>query len=548
MKSIRELREQYQVITENEEKEQRKLNALVRAGLFDAKNIPMLENVLDKSSEKMTISEKNMVIELLDSLINEVVSNDPVYIKINSDVQSLDEEIIAEAVKTPVTVSDVPTIVVLKRKAVRVYPGGQQVGLYYSQQLDKYVTIPFGEAGIAEEFILNEKKDDSEKEDARRDAAEREEARRRRRRYRERESAREIENKPYETLSSSERKFMSPGKVFTRSLANYGQPITALNKAIVASILRRRGTKEALNKLKQKRNSPEYKKKIQDKIEARNQAKIQATVDAATQKAAAAAPKVSPAMAGTMQGKIQGIQKMKTISETKRYKIVRKQQLNEYSAKDAASDAADILVPGVSAYKNFKKGNYGAAALDAAIDVGSLVTAPLTGGASLAGRAALKGALKGGSKVLRRANALSRLNRIRRRRRRGSDIDLDVNTQNQGGGGGGGSQPSKPYKVASTYEKRQYKDPTIVAPSSSRGQGDPYIDPSTARRIQSKLYPVNESVEVNLGGNLFEINSKVADKVVAVYESLNNNNKKKMVKMLMKEETQNKIIDFVTRY
>lgn len=521
MKSIRELREQYQVITENEEKEQRKLNALVRAGLFDAKNIPMLENVLDKSSEKMTISEKNMVIELLDSLINEVVSNDPVYIKINSDVQSLDEEIIAEAVKTPVTVSDVPTIVVLKRKAVRVYPGGQQVGLYYSQQLDKYVTIPFGEAGIAEEFILNEKKDDSEKEDARRDAADREEARRRRQRYRERESARELENKPYETLSSKERKFMSPGQVFTRSLANYGQPITALNKALVASILRRRGKKAALDKLTQKRNSPEYKKKIQDKIEARKQAKIQATVDAATQKAAAAAPKVSRAMAGTMQGKIQGIQKMKTISETKRYKIVRKQQIDEL-----------IQIPVIV-------GAAGAAARAAApyIARGAAALAPrIASGAKSLGKRVM-GALRSGTR------------RNRRRNRRDNNLDLDVNTQNQGGGGGGGSQPSKPYKTTSTYEKRQFKDPTIVAPGGSRGQGEPYVDPATARRYQTQFYKQqNESVEVNLGGNLFEINSKVADKVVAVYESLNYNNKKKMVNMLMKEETQNKIIDFVTRY
>ena len=43
------------------------------------------------------------------------------------------------------TVATVPTLVVLKRRAIRVFPGGRQVGLYYAQQIDKYVTIPFGD-------------------------------------------------------------------------------------------------------------------------------------------------------------------------------------------------------------------------------------------------------------------------------------------------------------------------------------------------------------------------------------------------------------------
>ena len=57
-----------------------------------------------------------------------------------------------------------------------------------------------------------------------------------------------------------------------------------------------------------------------------------------------------------------------------------------------------------------------------------------------------------------------------------------------------------------------------------------------------------ESVEVNLDGNLVEINSGIAEKLVNVYESLNDYNKQKMVDMLLNEETQHKIVEFVRRY
>ena len=58
----------------------------------------------------------------------------------------------------PVTISDVPTILVFKRRAVRMYPGGRKVGLYYSHQIDKFITIPYGEAGLSlgENIVLDE--------------------------------------------------------------------------------------------------------------------------------------------------------------------------------------------------------------------------------------------------------------------------------------------------------------------------------------------------------------------------------------------------------
>lgn len=52
--------------------------------------------------------------------------------------------------------SEVPAIIMLKRKAIRVYPDNQKVALYYSEAIDKYVSIPFGPEGKALGIQVNE--------------------------------------------------------------------------------------------------------------------------------------------------------------------------------------------------------------------------------------------------------------------------------------------------------------------------------------------------------------------------------------------------------
>ena len=64
MKSTKQIREQFDLITEKEEKEGQKLSALVRAGLYDAKKLPALKKALEKSADKMTSQEKRMLLNL----------------------------------------------------------------------------------------------------------------------------------------------------------------------------------------------------------------------------------------------------------------------------------------------------------------------------------------------------------------------------------------------------------------------------------------------------------------------------------------------------
>ena len=129
MKKIEQIRENYDFITEKEEADTRKLVILARAGLFESTKLPMYKRALSKDAASMTIAERKAIVELSESLMSEIISS--------QDMNLM------EAPKYN-TVADLPNVIVLKRKAVRQYPGQQVVGLYYSQYLDRYVSIPFG--------------------------------------------------------------------------------------------------------------------------------------------------------------------------------------------------------------------------------------------------------------------------------------------------------------------------------------------------------------------------------------------------------------------
>lgn len=567
MKSIKQLREQYQFIAEKEDKEQRKLTALVRAGLFDAKKLPMLKRALEKGVEKMTPAEKRILIDLLDSLMNQVISNEPVYMKVKRNVQSMDEEVIAEITKKPVTISDVPSIVVLKRKAVRVYPGGQQVGLYYSQQLDKYVTIPFGEIGMTEE-VLDEQRARTQyvrSSSRRRDDDDSYED----------EMDRAI-NTNYGNLKSSQRKMLTPGGVATRIAMRGGSASQIATGAILASLLKKQKYKD----LKQQQQSPERKKRIADKA---------AQTKAASSKPSA--PSLPTVTASKNKPKISKKQipiKNRAIKEAVILKLM---EAREYGKADAALDAASFI-PGpagsvaslASAGASLSRGDLAGAALDVAGALPVVGYAAKAAKVAKAARAAKKAKSatkatdiattteKGTTKLTpadknaarrakidkweksgktkewardAKATRLGRLGRIGRRIGKGL-ASLGAS------GAEGGATPSSPSAKKPIESPFQSQLKTNITGPQYRMGGDAPVDPATARRYQKQAQGFysqqNESVEVNLDGNIVEINSNMANKLVTVYESLNDNNKKKMIDMLMNEETQNKIVEFVTRY
>lgn len=54
------------------------------------------------------------------------------------------------------TDKQIPTVVTMKRKAIRQYPDHQKIALYYAQSIDKYISIPFGKDGDSGPAVVNE--------------------------------------------------------------------------------------------------------------------------------------------------------------------------------------------------------------------------------------------------------------------------------------------------------------------------------------------------------------------------------------------------------
>lgn len=429
MKSIKDLKEQYNNIVETESKEERKLTTLVRSGLFDAKKLPALKRAMDKPSEKMTPAEKKILIDLLDSLINQVVSSDQVYSKVKRNVQDMHEEL---KIDEPVTIKQVPSIVVFKRRAVRVYPGGRQVGLYYSYQLDKYITIPFGDAGLAMESVnpgttgtttkIPNSKPKKKKIPSADDIQNRRE-----------KIDTAIEKKDFSTLSPAEKARVSTGKVFTRALRKKQKPSVVAAKTMTAFMLNRMHEEQQLDE------------NAVLKLLGKLGAKALGSADDAAK------------VAGKSRS-------AKVLERAKRMKDANRRAMS-----------------------GGKKGRLARAGRRAG---------------------ALAAAVGGGSDSQNNTSQETPDRTIKHNRQ--STLKVNV----------GGPE----YKNATTSVDRQR---------------DILNRKATAAALK-------ESVE--LDGNQFVINKNMAEKIVGVYNSLNEENKKIMIAMLNDQNNQQKIFEFVTRY
>lgn len=144
MKNIKQIREHKVILAEREEAEDRKLSSLVRAGLFDAKKLPALRRALDKSADKISGQEKRMLVSLLDSLMDQVLSNQSVYQKVKQNVMKEEYEELDESKlsRTTKDINDLPNIILLRRRAVRVFPGGGKVVMYWADKINRYIPIP----------------------------------------------------------------------------------------------------------------------------------------------------------------------------------------------------------------------------------------------------------------------------------------------------------------------------------------------------------------------------------------------------------------------
>jgi len=166
MKSLLE----FKSIVEEEKQDYSKFDALVRAGLANKAQLARIHKILDKMGEERP-QFNNADREIMRNLFNrmvDLVSSKQIYGKARQAVRE-EVELDEARMDTPL-VPDPPVVLVIKRKAVRLYPDGTRIALYYSDKLKRVFSVPYGmpmdspiqaeeyikELVEAEEILLND--------------------------------------------------------------------------------------------------------------------------------------------------------------------------------------------------------------------------------------------------------------------------------------------------------------------------------------------------------------------------------------------------------
>jgi hypothetical protein len=180
MKSL----EDFRVLVEEEKSDYSKFDMLVRAGLANKAQLQRIHRVLEKMKEERPVfnpTDRMILQNLFNKMVDLISNNKQIFqqtrravreeleegIEDTADykigpsgrkvrahrikVGDTDDEIennIKEAIQideqTPDLPADPPFVLVLKRKAIRLYPNKTKVALYYAPKIDRHFTIPYG--------------------------------------------------------------------------------------------------------------------------------------------------------------------------------------------------------------------------------------------------------------------------------------------------------------------------------------------------------------------------------------------------------------------
>lgn len=138
MKQIKEF-----TIVEEEKSDYTKFDSLVRAGLANKAQLQRMHKILDRMSEEkpnFSQADRAIIQNIFTKMVNLITSNPQIF---NQARRAVREEVEAVIVETK-DFKDPPPVLLLKRKAIRLYDNDAKVALYYNDKLDKYFSIPFG--------------------------------------------------------------------------------------------------------------------------------------------------------------------------------------------------------------------------------------------------------------------------------------------------------------------------------------------------------------------------------------------------------------------
>jgi hypothetical protein len=205
MKSLQEFKHE-PTIVEEEKSDYSKFDMLVRAGLANKAQIQRIHRILDKMQEERPVfnnADRMILQNLFNKMVDIISNNKQIFqqtrrvvreeldesmldtvdyklapsgrkvrahrVKVGDEVYGKEKEEPVKEEYTSLTEQkmkgDPAPVLVLKRKAIRLFPNGTRIALYYNDKLSKYFSVPYStdrdiDAPIqAEEVQLEEEKE-----------------------------------------------------------------------------------------------------------------------------------------------------------------------------------------------------------------------------------------------------------------------------------------------------------------------------------------------------------------------------------------------------
>jgi hypothetical protein len=151
MKSL----EDFRLLTEEEKSDYTKFDMLVRAGLANKAQLQRIHRIMDKmQEERPTFNNADRMImqNLFNKMADLLANNKQIFMRtrqaVREEIEAVElqigEEQELEIVEAKLDDFDPPFVLMLKRRAIRMYPDGTRVALYYNRQLNKYFSVPYG--------------------------------------------------------------------------------------------------------------------------------------------------------------------------------------------------------------------------------------------------------------------------------------------------------------------------------------------------------------------------------------------------------------------
>jgi hypothetical protein len=183
---------------DEEKSDYSKLDILVRAGLANKAQLQRIHRIMDKMGQEKPVfnnADREIMRNLFNRMAELITANKQIFQKarqvVREDTEEIDEALLSTSdykigpsgrkvrahrfkvgdlkygkeddIKEDFEIveanenldKDPPFVLVLKRKAIRMYPNKTKVALYYNPKIDKYFTIPYGK-GVASSIQAEE--------------------------------------------------------------------------------------------------------------------------------------------------------------------------------------------------------------------------------------------------------------------------------------------------------------------------------------------------------------------------------------------------------